>query len=126
MFDRFEVSKVLVIGPLRVCSSVWPQERIKWDGLDFLRMSVVTGSAKERRLALQRKADVYVINRENVKWLVDYLEKSRIPWPFDMVVIDELSSFKNHESQRWKEVMPDEVHSTRLSGIRDQVHRGTQ
>ena len=117
MFDRFEVSKVLVIGPLRVCSSVWPQERIKWDGLDFLRMSVVTGSAKERRLALQRKADVYVINRENVKWLVDYLEKSRIPWPFDMVVIDELSSFKNHESQRWKALRKVRARIKRIVGL---------
>ena len=117
MFDRFEVSRVLVIGPLRVCSSVWPQERIKWDGLDFLQMSVVTGSAKERRLALQRKADVYVINREIVKWLVDYLEKSRIPWPFDMVVIDELSSFKNHESQRWKALRKVRARIKRIVGL---------
>ena len=93
MFDRFEVSKVLVIAPLRVCNSVWPQERIKWDGLDLLKMSVVTGSAKERQLALCRPADIYVINRENVKWLVEHLEKRKIPWPYDMVVIDELSSF---------------------------------
>ena len=102
MFDRFEVSKVLVIGPLRVCSSVWPQERLKWDGLDFLQMSVMVGSSKQREMALYASADIYVINRENVKWLVDYLEKRKIPWPFDMVVIDELSSFKNHQSQRWK------------------------
>ncbi len=102
MFDQFEVSKVLVIGPLRVCSSVWPQERLKWDGLDFLQMSVMVGSSKQREMALYASADVYVINRENVKWLVDYLEKRKIPWPFDMVVIDELSSFKNHQSQRWK------------------------
>lgn len=117
MFDRFEVSRVLVIGPLRVCSSVWPQERIKWDGLDFLQMSVVTGSAKERKLALQMKSDVYVINRENVKWLVDYLEKSRIPWPFDMVVIDELSSFKNHESQRWKALRKVRARIKRIVGL---------
>ena len=102
MFDRFEVSKVLVIGPLRVCSSVWPQERLKWDGLGFLQMSVIVGSSKQREAALKAPADVYVINRENVKWLVDLLEKRHIPWPFDMVVIDELSSFKNHQSQRWK------------------------
>ena len=102
MFDRFEVSRVLVIGPLRVCSSVWPQERLKWDGLDFLRMSVITGSSRQREASLRTQADVYVINRENVKWLVDWLEQHRIPWPFDMVVIDELSSFKNHQSLRWK------------------------
>ncbi len=102
MFDSFEVQKVLVIGPLRVCSTVWPEERLKWDGLDTLRMSVMVGSAKQREEALRTPADVYVINRENTKWLVDYLEKNHIPWPFDMVVIDELSSFKNHSSQRWK------------------------
>ena len=98
MFDSFEVGKVLVIGPLRVCNSVWPEEHGKWDGLDFLHLSVVTGSAKERETALREPADVYVVNRENVKWLVDYLDD----WPFDMIVIDELSSFKNHKSQRWK------------------------
>ena len=102
MFDRFEVSKVLIIAPLRVCNTVWPVERQKWDGLDFLKMSVMTGPAKDRIAALQTAADVYVINRENVKWLTDYLSKNHIPWPFDMIVIDELSSFKNHTSQRWK------------------------
>lgn len=102
MFDSFDVSKVLVVAPLRVARTVWPEEVRKWDGMDFLQMSVVTGSAKQRVEALRKPADVYVINRENVKWLVDFLEKSRIPWPFDMVVLDELSSFKNHTSQRWK------------------------
>ena len=65
LFDRFEVSKVLVIGPLRVCSSVWPEERLKWDGLDFLQMSVIVGSAKKREEALQTPADVYVISLQN-------------------------------------------------------------
>ena len=102
MFDSFEVSKTLVIAPLRVAKTVWPQEREAWEHANFLRMSVMTGSAKQREEALKTPADVYVINRENIKWLVDYLEKRRIPWPFDMVVIDELSSFKNHSSQRWK------------------------
>lgn len=102
MFDSFDVSKVLVVAPLRVARTVWPEEVRKWDGMDFLQMSVVTGSAKQRVEALRKPADVYVINRENLKWLVDFLEKSRIPWPFDMVVLDELSSFKNHTSQRWK------------------------
>ena len=87
MFDSFDVGKVLVIGPLRVCASVWPEEHTKWDGLDFLKMSVIVGSVKQREAALRAAADIYVINRENVKWLVDYLEKRRIPWPFDMVVI---------------------------------------
>ena len=102
MFDRFEVSKVLIIAPLRVAKTVWPSERDSWEHASFLQMSVITGNAKQRVAAIQKPADVYVVNRENVKWLVDFLEKNRIPWPFDMVVIDELSSFKNHSSQRWK------------------------
>jgi SNF2 family DNA or RNA helicase len=102
MFDRFEVGKVLVIAPLRVSRTVWPQEKSQWDHLNFLQMSVVCGSAKERKAALKAPADIYLINRENVKWLVEHFEKRQIPWPFDMVVIDELSSFKNHTSQRWK------------------------
>ena len=99
MFDSFEVGKVLVIAPLRVAKATWPSELLKWSGLEFLRMSVITGSAVERKKALATPADIYVINRENVKWLVDTLGTN---WPFDMVVIDELSSFKNHQSQRWK------------------------
>ena len=117
LFDSFEVSRVLVIGPLRVCSSVWPQELEKWDGLGFMHMSVVLGSEKQRKAALQTPADIYVINRENVKWLVDYLEKYRIPWPFDMVVIDELSSFKNHQSQRWKALRRVRPHIKRIVGL---------
>ena len=102
MFDSFDVGKTLVIAPLRVAKTVWPEERETWEQASFLQMSVMVGSAKQREAALAAPADVYVVNRENVKWLVDYLEKRRIPWPFDMVVIDELSSFKNHQSQRWK------------------------
>lgn len=102
MFDRFEVSKVLIIAPLRIAKTVWPQETECWEHTSFLQMSVIIGNAKQRVTALQKPADVYVINRENVKWLVDFLEKNRIPWPFDMVMIDELSSFKNNSSQRWK------------------------
>ena len=117
MFDRFDVSRVLVIGPLRVCSSVWPEERRKWDGLDFLQMSVIVGDAKQRAAALRAQADVYVINRENLKWLTDYLEKHRIPWPFDMVVIDELSSFKNHQSLRWKALRKVRPYIKRIVGL---------
>lgn len=102
MFDRFEVKKTLVIAPLRVAKTVWPEEKNQWDHTHFLRMSVITGSAKQRKEALRTPADVYVINRENVKWLISSFEDAKIPWPFDMVVIDELSSFKNHKSQRWK------------------------
>ena len=117
MFDSFEVGKVLVIGPLRVCNSVWPEERLKWDGMDFLRMSVMTGTAKQREAAMRVPADVYVINRENVRWLVDYLEKRKIQWPFDMVVIDELSSFKNHQSQRWKALRKVRPKISRMVGL---------
>lgn len=102
MFDRFEVKKTLVIAPLRVANTVWPEEKNQWDHTHFLRMSVITGSAKQRKEALCTSADIYVINRENVKWLIAFFEDEKIPWPFDMVVIDELSSFKNHKSQRWK------------------------
>ena len=102
LFNSFEVSKVLVIAPLRVCTSVWPKEKESWEHTNLLQMSVITGGARRRVAALKASADVYVINRENVKWLVGYLEKYCITWPFDMVVIDELSSFKNHQSQRWK------------------------
>ena len=117
MFDRFDVGKVLVIGPLRVARSVWPEERQKWDGLDFLKMSVMVGDAKQRAAALRTQADVYVINRDNVKWLTDYLEKHNMPWPFDMVVIDELSSFKNHQSQRWRALRKVRPYIKRIVGL---------
>lgn len=99
MFDYFEVSKVLVIAPLRVAESTWDEETTKWDHLKHLEISKVLGTEKERINALYTKADIYIINRENVKWLVD---KSGKDWPFDMVVIDELSSFKSHRAQRFK------------------------
>lgn len=117
MFDSFEAGKVLVIAPFRVCTSVWPEELQKWDGLDFLKMSVICGTAKQREMALKEEADIYVINRENVKWLVDYLEKRKAPWPFDMVVIDELSSFKNHQSQRWKALRKVRPYIKRIVGL---------
>ena len=117
MFDSFEVSKVLVIAPLRVAKTVWPEERELWEHANFLKMSVIVGSAKQREAAMRIPADIYVINRENVKWLVDYLEKRRIPWPFDMVVIDELSSFKNHQSQRWKALRKVRTQIKRLVGL---------
>ena len=117
MFDSFDVSKVLVIAPLRVAKTVWPEERDSWEHAQFLTMSVMVGSAKQREAALQTSADVYVINRENVKWLVDYLEKHHISWPFDMVVIDELSSFKNHQSQRWKALRKVRPQIKRMVGL---------
>ena len=95
--NRFEVDKVLVIAPLRVAQTVWAQEAEKWELA--LRVERVLGSAAERRAALRRAANVYVINRENVEWLVHEVGKR---WPFDMVVIDELSSFKSHAAGRFR------------------------
>ena len=117
MFDSFDVSKVLVIAPLRVAKTVWPEERDTWEHAHFLKMSVVVGSAKQREAALKAPADIYVVNRENVKWLVDFLEKRHIPWPFDMVVIDELFSFKNHQSQRWKALRKVRPQIKRMIGL---------
>ena len=102
MYDSFEVNKTLVIAPLRVARNVWPQEKDLWSHTRHLRMSVMIGSCRERVRALKTDADIYVINRENIRWLVDYLERHHTPWPFDCVVVDEISSFKNYKSQRYK------------------------
>ena len=102
MLDCLSVSKVLVIAPLRVAMDTWPAEIRKWDHLRDLDVSVIVGDAKTRTAAINRPAMVYIINRENTKWLVEYYEKNGRRWDFDCVVIDELSSFKNHQSQRFK------------------------
>lgn len=102
MNDRFEVTKVLVIAPLRVAEDTWSRESKKWDHLEHLKISKILGAAADRIKALKKQADIYVINRENVVWLVEYLEENRIRWPFDMVVIDELSSFKSNQAKRFK------------------------
>ena len=102
MLDCLSVSKVLVIAPLRVARDTWPAEIRKWDHLRDLDVSVIVGDAKTRTAAINRLAMVYIINRENTKWLVEYYEKNGRRWDFDCVVIDELSSFKNHQSQRFK------------------------
>jgi SNF2 family DNA or RNA helicase len=97
--DGFLVGRTLVIAPLRVANSVWAQEARRWDHLRHLRVSVCTGSDKVRRMALNVTADIYVINRENTPWLVKLYGDA---WPFDMVVIDESSSFKTPSTQRFK------------------------
>lgn len=102
MYDRFDVRKVLVIAPLRVAEDTWSREASKWEHTKELRISKVLGDVKHRKAALEQDADVYVINRENVAWLVQLFKDGRIKWPFDMVVIDELSSFKSNSSQRFK------------------------
>lgn len=99
MFDRFEVHKALIIAPIRVCRNSWAAEIEKWDHLKGMTYSLVLGGREQRLAALRRKADLYIINRENVQWLI---ESSEMPFDFDMVVIDELSSFKNHQSKRFR------------------------
>ncbi len=99
LIDSFAVDKVLIIAPLRVANSVWKQECENWQHLQALQVSICTGSERNRLAALQTSADVYTINRENIKWLVDFYGKK---WPFDCVIIDESSSFKNASSQRFK------------------------
>ena len=98
-YDRFEVRRVLVIAPKKVAEGTWTREKDKWDHTKILRVSPVLGSQAKRIRALNTPADIYIINRENVCWLVDYY---RNDWPFDMVVIDESSSFKSHSAKRFK------------------------
>lgn len=102
LFDSFEVCKVLVIAPLRVAKNTWTDEIKKWEHLNSLSYSLIIGNESERLSALSKKADIYIVNRENIDWLVN---KSGYKFDFDMVVIDELSSFKNHQSKRFKSLM---------------------
>ncbi|ADL50534.1 DEAD/DEAH box helicase [Clostridium cellulovorans] len=99
LHDYFDVSKVLVIAPLRVAEDTWSSEVEKWEHLNYLKISKILGKEKTRVDALREKSDIYVVNRENVEWLVGYLGKA---WFFDMVVIDELSSFKSPKANRFK------------------------
>ena len=114
MFDSFEVHKIIVIGPLRVSRHTWPAEIEKWDHLKGLKYSVAVGTESERLSALQKQADIYVINRENVQWLIS---ESGIPFDFDMVVIDELSSFKNHQTKRFRALMKVRPKVKRIVGL---------
>jgi SNF2 family DNA or RNA helicase len=114
LFDSFEVRKVLVIAPLRVARDTWPAEIGKWDHLKLLRASVAVGNTTDRISALKRKADLYIINRENVQWLI---EESALPFDFDMVVVDELSSFKNHRSKRFRALMKRRPLVRRIVGL---------
>ena len=102
ILNELKVSKVLIIAPLRVASTTWPEEIKKWDHLKHLDASVIIGTAKERTAAINHNALIYIINRENVKSLVEYYETNGLRWDYDCVVIDELSSFKNYKSQRFK------------------------
>lgn len=96
-----DTDKMLVIAPKRVAKETWADEIKKWVHLNHLKVALVLGTPKQRIAALNKEADVYVTNKENTKWLCDYYAKE---WPFDMIVIDELSTFKNPSSQRFKAI----------------------
>lgn len=114
MYDSFEISKVLIIAPLRVAQSTWKEEIEKWDHLNLLRYSIAVGDEKERIRALKQNSDIYIINRENVDWLVT---KSGIDFNFDMLIIDELSSFKSHTSKRFKSLLKIRPYFERVVGL---------
>ena len=112
--DRFEVRSALVVAPLRVARDTWPSEIEKWDHLKDLTFTVAVGNEKQRLTALKKSADIHIINRENVPWLI---EKSGIPFDYDMIVIDELSSFKNHQAKRFRALMKVRPTITRIVGL---------
>lgn len=114
MLERFEVDRVLVIAPLRVARNTWPEEIEKWSHLKGLTYAVAVGTEKERLEALYSDAHIYIINRENVEWLIT---RSGIDFHFDMVVIDELSSFKSHQSKRFKSFMKVRPNIKRIVGL---------
>ena len=112
--DSFEVRRVLVIAPLRVARDTWPAEIKKWEHLSGLTYAVVVGTEDERRAALRQRVSVYIINRENIDWLIT---KSGVPFKFDMVVIDELSSFKSHQTKRFRALMKVRPALKRIVGL---------
>ena len=114
LFDSFEAHRILVIAPLRVARDTWPDELRKWEHLSDLRLSVAVGTEMERKSALRAKADIYIINRENVQWLI---EDSGIPFDFDTLVVDELSSFKNHQTKRFRSLMKVRPKVVRIIGL---------
>lgn len=113
-YNRFAINKVLVIAPKKVAESTWVKEAKKWNHLQLLRFSTVLGSEKKRIRALNTPADIYVINRENIPWIVDYYRNA---WPFDMVIVDEFSSFKNHQAKRFKALSQVRPHIKRIVGL---------
>lgn len=108
--NRFETRRVLVIAPIRVARDTWPAEIKKWDHLKGLRVSTITGTKTQREIAVHTDADIYTIGRENIPWLVNHHGNN---WPYDMVIIDELSSFKNPQAKRFKA----------LKKVRPKIHR---
>lgn len=114
LFDSFQSHRVLVIAPLRVARDTWPAEIQKWDHLNGLTYSVIIGTQQERMAALRKQADIYLINRENTQWLI---ENSGMPFDYDMVVIDELSSFKSWQAKRFKSLMKVRPFVKRVVGL---------
>ena len=112
--ERFEVCRVLIIAPLRVARDTWPAEIQKWDHLKGLTYSVAVGTETERRVALQKDTLIHIINRENVQWLI---EQSGLPFQYDMLVIDELSSFKSHQAKRFRALMRMRPRVARVVGL---------
>lgn len=114
IYDYFEISKVLVIAPLRVARDTWPAEIQKWEHLQNLTYSVAVGTEAERLRSLKTQADIYIINRENVQWLI---EENGVVFNYDMLIIDELSSFKNHDTKRFKSLMKMRPKVKRVVGL---------
>ncbi|MDO5549284.1 MAG: DEAD/DEAH box helicase [Eubacteriales bacterium] len=113
-YRRFEVDKVLVIAPKKVAEATWQNEIQKWDNFSYLTVSTILGNKKQRINALLREADIYITNRDNVVWLVDYCVFELKRWPFDMVVLDESSSFKNPRAKRFKALASIRGHIDRI------------
>lgn len=116
LLSDIDITRVLVIAPKRVAESVWATEAEKWDHTRYMAVSVVTGSRAQRIAALEAQAHVYVISRDNVQWLVEY-QQSKKAWPFDMVVLDELSSFKNPSAKRFKALRRVRPYIRRVVGL---------
>ena len=114
LFDSFVAHRVLVIAPLRVARDTWPSELQKWDHLSLLTYAVAVGTETERKVALQKSADIYIINRENVQWLI---ESSDVPFDYDTVVVDELSSFKSHQAKRFRALVKVRPRVRRIIGL---------
>lgn len=113
-YNRFAVGKVLVIAPKKVAEDTWTREAGKWDHLKLLRVIPVLGNIKSRIRALNAPGDIWVLSRDNVAWLVDYYKND---WPFDMVVIDELSSFKSNQAKRFRKLRSIRNHIQRIVGL---------
>ena len=117
MYDRFEISKVLVIAPKRVAEDTWTREHRKWDHLNDLTVARVLGAPAQRRRALASDSDIYVIGRDNVVWLVEHYLRLKQGWPFDMIVIDELSGFKNPQAKRFRALKKAAPAAKRIIGL---------